>query len=111
MPKIIPRFHAEYLGHSLACASRYGMEESERIIWSLPLLHNAAQVYVLIPVIAMGVSAVLMPRVDVPRMLAPVSYTHLDVYKRQMPARTSVGSSKRSRRAAMALATIAGENS
>lgn len=70
MPKIIPRFHAEYLGHSLACASRYGMEESERIIWSLPLLHNAAQVYVLIPVIAMGVSAVLMPRVDVPRMLA-----------------------------------------
>ncbi|MFY4256680.1 AMP-binding protein [Achromobacter xylosoxidans] len=69
MPKIIPRFHAEYLGHSLACARRYGMEESERIIWSLPLLHNAAQVYVLIPVIAMGVSAVLMPRVDVPRML------------------------------------------
>lgn len=72
MPKIIPRFHAEYLGHSLACARRYGMEESECIIWSLPLLHNAAQVYVLIPVIAMGVSAVLMPRVDVPRMLALV---------------------------------------
>lgn len=69
MPKIIPRFHAEYLGHSLACARRYDMQEDERIIWSLPLLHNAAQVYVLIPVIAMGVSAVLMPRVDVPRML------------------------------------------
>lgn len=69
MPKIIPRFHAEYLGHALACARRYGMEETERIIWSLPLLHNAAQVYVLIPVVAMGVSAVLMPRVDVPRML------------------------------------------
>lgn len=69
MPKIIPRFHAEYLGHALACARRYQMEEEERIIWSLPLLHNAAQVYVLIPVVAMGVSAVLMPRVDVPRML------------------------------------------
>ncbi|MBR8654584.1 AMP-binding protein [Achromobacter sp. Marseille-Q0513] len=69
MPKIIPRFHAEYLGHALACARRYQMEEEERIIWSLPLLHNAAQVYVLIPVVAIGVSAVLMPRVDVPRML------------------------------------------
>ncbi|WP_447919567.1 AMP-binding protein [Achromobacter aegrifaciens] len=69
MPKIIPRFHAEYLGHSLACARRYKMQEDDRIIWALPLLHNAAQVYVLIPVIAMGVSAVLMPRVDVPRML------------------------------------------
>ena len=45
------------------------MEEEERIIWSLPLLHNAAQVCVLIPVVAMGVSAVLMPRVDVPHML------------------------------------------
>ena len=69
MPKIIPRFHAEYLGHALARARRYQMEEEERIIWSLPLLHNAAQVYVLIPVVAMGVSAVLMPRVDVPHML------------------------------------------
>ena len=69
MPKIIPRFHAEYLGHSLACARRYKMQDDDRIIWALPLLHNAAQVYVLIPVIAMGVSAVLMPRVDVPRML------------------------------------------
>lgn len=68
-PKIIPRFHAEYLAHALACARRYRLDETERIIWALPLLHNAAQVYVLMPVIAMGVSAVLMPRVDVPRMM------------------------------------------
>ncbi|CAM3993079.1 2,3-dihydroxybenzoate-AMP ligase [Bordetella tumbae] len=69
IPKIIPRFHAEYLAHALACARMYEMEEDDRIIWALPLLHNAAQVYVLMPMILIGLSAVLMPRVDVPRML------------------------------------------
>lgn len=69
VPKIIPRFHAEYLAHSLACARMYETGEDDRIIWALPLLHNAAQVYVLMPLVLLGLSAVLMPRVDVPRML------------------------------------------
>ena len=69
VPKIIPRFHAEYLGHSAACMSRYGITSSSRTIWALPLLHNAAQVYALIPAVAQGVTAVLMPKVDIPRML------------------------------------------
>lgn len=69
VPKIIPRFHAEYLAHSKACARRYKLGENDRIIWALPLLHNAAQVYVLMPLISMGLSAVLMPKVDVKRML------------------------------------------
>ncbi|WP_028352828.1 AMP-binding protein [Bordetella petrii] len=69
VPKIIPRFHAEYLAHARACADRYRLREDDRIIWALPLLHNAAQVYVLMPVVLMGLSAVFMPKVDVPRML------------------------------------------
>jgi pyochelin biosynthesis protein PchD len=69
VPKIIPRFHAEYLGHSAACMSRYGITSSSRMIWALPLLHNAAQVYALIPAVAQGVTAVLMPKVDIARML------------------------------------------
>ncbi|VCU69473.1 2,3-dihydroxybenzoate-AMP ligase [Pigmentiphaga humi] len=69
VPKIIPRFHAEYLGHALACARLYELGPDERFIWALPLLHNAAQLYVLMPVLAMGVSAVLMSRVEVRRML------------------------------------------
>jgi len=69
VPKIIPRFHAEYLGHSAACMSRYEITSSSRTIWALPLLHNAAQVYALIPAVAQGVTAVLMPKVDIPRML------------------------------------------
>ncbi|WP_144630563.1 AMP-binding protein [Bordetella genomosp. 13] len=69
VPKIIPRFHTEYLAHARACADMYQLREDDRMIWALPLLHNAAQVYVLMPVISMGLSAVLMPRVDVVRML------------------------------------------
>src|SRR5207253_5733299 len=69
VPKIIPRFHAEYLAHSRAWMRQYAITSSSRLIWSLPLLHNAGQLYALIPVIAMGVTTVLMPKVDVRRML------------------------------------------
>jgi pyochelin biosynthesis protein PchD len=70
VPKIIPRFHAEYLGHSAAWMRRYRIDAGSRVIWSLPLLHNAGQLYTLIPAALMGVTVVLMPRVDIARMLA-----------------------------------------
>jgi hypothetical protein len=41
VPKIIPRFHAEYLGHSAGWMRQYAITSSSRVIWSLPLLHNA----------------------------------------------------------------------
>jgi pyochelin biosynthesis protein PchD len=68
VPKIIPRFHGEYLGHSAGWMKRYAITSSSRIIWSLPLLHNAGQLYALIPAIAEGVTTVLMPKVDIRRM-------------------------------------------
>ena len=69
VPKIIPRFHAEYMGHSAAWMRRYRIDSDCRLIWSLPLLHNAGQLYTLIPAALMGVTVVLMPRVDIARML------------------------------------------
>lgn len=69
VPKIIPRFHAEYLGHSAGWMRRYRIDGSCRVIWSLPLLHNAGQLYALVPAAAMGVTTVLMPKVDIARML------------------------------------------
>ena len=69
IPKIIPRFHAEYLGHSAARARGYKIDTHSRVIWSLPLLHNAGQLYALMPVVTSGVSTVLMPKVDIERML------------------------------------------
>ncbi|CAN7720848.1 AMP-binding protein [Variovorax sp. LjRoot175] len=69
VPKIIPRFHAEYLGHSAGWMRRYRITAESRVIWSLSLLHNAGQLYALIPTAAFGVTTVLMPRVDIRRML------------------------------------------
>lgn len=69
LPKIIPRFHAEYLGHSAGWAKRYDIDGDSRIIWSLPIMHNAGQLYALIPPVLLGLTAVLMPKVDIPRML------------------------------------------
>jgi non-ribosomal peptide synthetase component E (peptide arylation enzyme) len=70
IPKIIPRFHAEYLGHSAGWMRTYRITSDSRMIWSLPLLHNAGQLYALVPAVAMGTTTVLMPKVDIPRMLA-----------------------------------------
>jgi non-ribosomal peptide synthetase component E (peptide arylation enzyme) len=69
VPKIIPRFHAEYLGHSAGWMRTYRVTSDSRLIWSLPLLHNAGQLYALVPAVAMGTTTVLMPKVDIPRML------------------------------------------
>ncbi|MBC7799859.1 MAG: AMP-binding protein, partial [Gemmatimonadaceae bacterium] len=69
IPKIIPRFHGEYLGHSEGWMRCFGITADSRLVWSLPLIHNAGQLYALIPVLLMGVSVVLLPRVDIRRML------------------------------------------
>jgi len=69
VPKIIPRFHAEYLGHSAGWMRCYRVDQDSRLIWSLPLIHNAGQLYALIPSVLMGVTVVLMSTVDIPRML------------------------------------------
>lgn len=69
VPKIIPRFHAEYLAHSAGWMKQYEITPSSRVIWNLPLLHNAGQLYALIPTIFKGVTTVLMPKADIRRML------------------------------------------
>ena len=68
VPKIIPRFHGEYLGHSAGWMRQYGITSESRVIWSLPLVHNAGQLYALTPALAAGVTTVLMPKVDICRM-------------------------------------------
>jgi len=69
VPKIIPRFHAEYLGHCAGWMRQFGITSESKLIWPLPLLHNAGQLYALVPVILAGVTTVLMPKIDVRRML------------------------------------------
>ena len=68
VPKIIPRFHAEYLAHAEAWSRHVDAGEHAALIWSLPLLHNAAHLYALVPTISLGQTTVLMPKVDIVRM-------------------------------------------
>jgi pyochelin biosynthesis protein PchD len=69
VPKIIPRFHGEYLAHAEGWMTQFGIDGSSTVIWPLPLLHNAGQLFTLTPTVLMGVTTVLMPKVDVPVML------------------------------------------
>ncbi len=72
VPKIIPRFHGEYLSHATFAARNYEMDENSVFLWSLPLMHNAGQLYALIPTLVLGRTTVLMPGVDIPRLLSLV---------------------------------------
>lgn len=69
VPKIIPRFHAEYLGHAAGWSRTYGTVGDSVLLWSLPIVHNAGQLYSLMPTALLGVTSVLMPKVDIRRML------------------------------------------
>ncbi len=64
MPKIIPRFHGEYMGQSRDWARRQGMDANLVALYALPLIHNAGQVGILFPTVLVGGSAVLMQRMD-----------------------------------------------
>lgn len=66
IPKIVPRFHAEYLGSTRAWAARIRLSCRDTLLWALPLIHNAAQVKILVPAVLTGSTVVLMPRMDAP---------------------------------------------
>lgn len=64
-PKIVPRFHGEYLGSSHAWGTRIGLSERDTALWTLPLIHNAGQVLMLVPTVLFGATLVLLPRMEV----------------------------------------------
>ena len=64
VPKIIPRFHAEYMGSAHDWARRQCMDENVVQLYALPLIHNAGQIASLFPALVMGGTTVLMPRMD-----------------------------------------------
>jgi non-ribosomal peptide synthetase component E (peptide arylation enzyme) len=64
VPKIIPRFHGEYIGQARAWAERTGMDESLVALYALPLIHNAGQIATLFPALILRGTMVLMARMD-----------------------------------------------
>ena len=49
LPKIIPRFHSEYLGSALWLAKAYELDGDDVGMWALPLIHNAGMLFIVIP--------------------------------------------------------------
>jgi pyochelin biosynthesis protein PchD len=69
VPKIIPRFHAEYLAHCDAWNRMHGMTEQSVAHWSLPIIHNAGQIFAYMGAIHWGRTTVLNGRIDIKLML------------------------------------------
>jgi non-ribosomal peptide synthetase component E (peptide arylation enzyme) len=73
VPKIIPRFHGEYIAYCSAFAARLGMTMDDRLLWSLPLSHNAGMILVLVPCLLSRATMVLMERFDPLNFLTALS--------------------------------------
>lgn len=69
IPKIIPRYHAEYLGQCKTWMHIYQIDSDCRLLWCLPIIHNAGHLYALMSCIQFGIPVVLMRKVDIRRML------------------------------------------
>lgn len=72
IPKIIPRFHGDYLGTAVCWNQRLGLAQSDVGLWALPLIHNAAMVLMLWPVLVLRASLVLKRRFDVADFLSAI---------------------------------------
>src|SRR3990172_3652546 len=64
VPKIIPRFHGEYMGQARDWARRNGMDANLVAFYALPLIHNAGQVASLFPAVLLPLTVILMQRMD-----------------------------------------------
>ena len=69
VPKIIPRFHGEYLAGGPHWVAMQGMDEHAVAIWSLPLIHNAGMYYAYTPTLLWGRSTVLLGKTDIALLL------------------------------------------
>lgn len=73
VPKIIPRFHGEYLAHCDAWNRMHAMDERSVAMWNLPLVHNAGQIFGFMAAVHWGRTTVLTARVDIRHILEMVA--------------------------------------
>jgi non-ribosomal peptide synthetase component E (peptide arylation enzyme) len=72
LPKVIPKFHGEYLGSVEALSRRFGLGEDDVTLWALPLIHNAGMLYVVVPTVMFRRTAVIQSRFDIGRFLEAI---------------------------------------
>lgn len=64
LPKIIPRFHAEYLGSAAAICRRWELTSDDKAMWTLPLIHNAGVLIAVLPMAIDCRTTIVLPRFD-----------------------------------------------
>ncbi len=69
VPKIIPRFHGEYLAAGPHWVAMQGMDEHSVAIWSLSLIHNAGMHYAYTPTVLWGRTTVLLGKTEIALLL------------------------------------------
>jgi non-ribosomal peptide synthetase component E (peptide arylation enzyme) len=79
VPKIIPRFHAEYVGYANAWCNRLALSGEDVILWSLPITHNAGMLCFLIPAILSGATLVLHSRFEIEEFLGTIERERVTV--------------------------------
>jgi non-ribosomal peptide synthetase component E (peptide arylation enzyme) len=73
LPKVIPRFHSEYLGSALWLARAYELDSDDIGMWALPLIHNAGMLFIVIPTAVTRRTNVILGSFDVEKYLATIS--------------------------------------
>ena len=73
LPKLIPRMHAEYLGATRALGVRHGLTSDDISLWTLPLIHNAGMLYVVLPVALERRPVALLHRFEIHEFLEAVA--------------------------------------
>ncbi|MDF0531210.1 AMP-binding protein [Tsukamurella sp. 8F] len=69
LPKVAPRLHEEYVHNSRAWARALGWGTETRVLYPLPLMHNAGIALALQPALLSGASVVLSPTAQIPQLL------------------------------------------
>lgn len=72
LPKVIPRFHNDYLYNSLAVAKWVGVTKDTVVYWPLPAVHNAGMVGFNLPTHLMGGAVVVTEEVDADTFLSTI---------------------------------------
>lgn len=72
VPKIIPRFHGEYLGQAEGWARTHRFSGDDIAIWPLPVIHNAAMLLIVLPGILKRATIVLQDRFDLQLFLSAI---------------------------------------
>ncbi|MFI7441635.1 (2,3-dihydroxybenzoyl)adenylate synthase [Nonomuraea indica] len=86
LPKVAPRLHEEYVYNSLAWARAMRYAPETRLLYPLPIMHNAGISLVIQPAVLAGARVILAPTPAIPDLLAAIEQHRPDVLPLMPPA-------------------------